>query len=203
MTGRARTPLTSTLGFALLGLLARGERSGYDLTQGLKDPVGYFWFAGHSQIYPELSRLEAAGQVAHTVVEQSDRPDKKVYRLTEHGTEALGAWLAAETEVPRKRDELVLKAYSIWLSNPTAAAQMMRNHAEIHAGHRREFEARLARIRQEAGAAIWQPGSKWFGVHAVLQRGIGYEREYYDWCEWMAGCLEQAHGGDTVRINDS
>jgi hypothetical protein len=126
-----------------------------------------------------------------------------MYRLTERGTEALSAWLAAETEVPRKRDELVLKAYSIWLSDPAAAAQMMRSHAEIHAGHRREFEARLARIQQEAGAAIWQPGSKWFGVHAVLQRGIGYEREYHDWCEWMAGCLEQAHGGGSVRINDS
>ena len=201
MKERARTYSTSTLGFALLGLLARGDRSGYDLTQGLKDPVGYFWFAGHSQIYPELSRLEAAGLVTHTVIEQSDRPDKKMYRQTTHGTEALSDWLAAETEVPRKRDELVLKAYSIWLADPAAAARMMRQHAQIHAEHRSEFEARLARIQQEAGAAIWQTGSRWFGVHAVLRRGIGYEREYQEWCEWMAHCLEQP-GGVPVRVHE-
>jgi DNA-binding PadR family transcriptional regulator len=201
MAGRTRALSTSTLGFALLGLLARGDRSGYDLTQGLKDPVGYFWFAGHSQIYPELSRLEAAGLVAHMVVEQSDRPDKKLYRLTEQGTEALSAWLAAETEVPRKRDELVLKAYSIWRSDPATAVRMMRHHAQIHAEHRSEFEARLARIQVEAGASFWDPGSRWFSVHAVLQRGIGYEREYQEWCEWVVRCLEHPEG-EPVGIHD-
>lgn len=189
MTGVLRAP-TSTLGFALLGLLARGERSGYDLTQGLKDPVGYFWFARHSQVYPELARLEASGLVQHTLVEQAGRPDKKVYRLTPEGRAALTAWLATDTEVPRKRDELVLKAYSIWLSEPAAAARMMRRHAQVHAAHLAEFETRLASLEREAGAALWQPDSKWFGGHAALRRGIGYEREYRDWCEWMAGCLE-------------
>lgn len=191
---RPAVPTTSTLGYALLGLLARSEGSGYDLTQGLRDPVGFFWSAGHSQIYPELGRLEGAGLVAHTVVEQSDRPDKKVYRLTDAGQAALRTWLAADTEVPRKRDELVLKAYSVWHTDPAAAARMMRRHAAIHAAHRAEFEARLECVRHEAGSALWQLDSKWFGIHAVLQRGIGYEREYETWCEWLADCLEGRGG---------
>ena len=180
----------STLGYALLGLLARGAQSGYDLTQGLKTPVGYFWSAGHSQIYPELARLEAGELIHHHVVEQTERPDKKVYALTPEGSAALTHWLESPTAVPRKRDELVLKAYSLWRSNPAAAAQMMREHAAVHAAHLAEFETRLAALTQVAGSAIWQLDSKWFGVHAVLRRGIGYEREYRDWCEWMAGCLE-------------
>ncbi|MGY2894918.1 PadR family transcriptional regulator [Deinococcus sp. UYEF24] len=190
MTAPSKTSLPNTLGFALLGLLARGEQSGYDLTQGLKDPVGYFWFAGHSQIYPELGRLEASGLIRHHVVTQTDRPDKKVYALTPQGSAALTDWLHAPTAVPRKRDELVLKAYSLWRSDPAAAARMMREHAAAHAAHLNEFETRLAHLTSEAGPALWQPDSKWFGVHAVLRRGIGYEREYRDWCEWMAVCLE-------------
>ena len=59
----------SNLGCALLGLLARSPPTGYDLAKRMERPVGYFWTANHSQIYPELSRLEEAGLVDHTVIE--------------------------------------------------------------------------------------------------------------------------------------
>lgn len=190
-----RTSKPSTLGYALLGLLARGGRSGYDLAQGLKDPVGFFWHAQHSQIYPELARLEAAGLVSPTLVEQSGRPDKKIYRQTPAGRKALRAWLEAPVDVPRPRDELVLKAYSIWLADPEAAADTMREHARAHAAHLAEFERRLECIERDAGDEIWRPDSRWFGVHAVLRRGIGFEREYVEWCEWMERVLLRA----TVR----
>ena|SRR5438067_527027 len=75
----------TTIGYALLGLLAREPRSGYELAKELKVPVSFFWYAPHSQIYPELARLEAAGLVTHEKVEQQNRPSKKVYSLTEAG----------------------------------------------------------------------------------------------------------------------
>ena len=65
----------TTLGYAILGLLSREELSGYDLTGRMKGRVGYFWSARHSQIYPELARLEEGGYVTHSVVEQQERPD--------------------------------------------------------------------------------------------------------------------------------
>lgn len=178
-------PRPNTLGYTLLGLLARGDRSGYDLAQGLKDPVGFFWHAQHSQIYPQLARLEAAGLIEHTRVEQSDRPDKKVYRLTETGEAHLQAWLGAPVEVPKHRDELVLKAYSIWLADPSAAAQMMRAHAQVHAERLAEFERRLGWLERHTAGQMDRLDSPWFGVHAVLKRGIGFEREYLEWCRWM------------------
>ena len=183
-------PKPSTLAYALLGLLARGEKSGYDLAQGLKDPVAFFWYAQHSQIYPELARLEASGLVKHTLIEQSERPDKKVYRLTAPGKRALKAWLEAPTDVPKKRDELVLKAYSIWLSDPKAATQLMREHTQAHAQRLADFEARLEHLQAKVGPDIHQLDSPWFGVLAVLKRGIGFEREYLEWCQWMLTCFE-------------
>jgi DNA-binding PadR family transcriptional regulator len=85
--------MPSTLGYALLGLLAREPLSGYDLAQQMKGPVAFFWQAQHSQIYPELARLEKDGLVQFEVVPQYDRPAKKVYAPTEAGRAALRAWV--------------------------------------------------------------------------------------------------------------
>jgi DNA-binding PadR family transcriptional regulator len=189
---KRETPNPSVLGYALMGLLARGRSSGYDLAQGLKDPVSFFWHAQHSQIYPELARLEAAGLVRHTVVAQNERPDKKVYSLTGAGRKSLRAWLEAPVEVPRVRDELVLKVYSIWLTDHGTGLRLMREHAEAHAQRLAEYERRLELLPTKEGD-MYQPGSPLFAVRAVLMRGIGYEREYLEWCRWV---MAQLGGGE-------
>ena len=45
------------------------------------------------QVYPTLDRLQRDGWVEHDVVSQQERPDKKVYALTEEGRSRLRAWL--------------------------------------------------------------------------------------------------------------
>lgn len=182
----------NTLGYALLGLLARKDHSGYDLARGLKDPVAFFWHAQHSQIYPELAKLERSGLVQHTLIEQSERPDKKVFRLTTLGQKHLKTWLETPTEIPKTRDEMVLKAYSIWLSNPKAAIDMLQTHAAVHAAQLKDFETRLEKLQRAHGQEIQQLNSPWFGVLAVLKRGIGFEREYLEWCNWMLGVFKAA-----------
>ena len=180
----------TTLGFAILGLLARESLSGYDVAQRMKSRVGFFWGAGHSQIYPELARLEEGGFVAHSVVEQKERPDKKVYEITASGLEALREWA---TEPPRRKpvkDELTLKAYSVWLTDGEAAARLFRE-----AGH--EYEEQLARyeeirawMEREWAEDIGDPGSPRFASYATLRRGILYERGNAEWCRWLAGAVE-------------
>ena len=56
----------------------------------------------------------------------------------------------------------------------------MREPAEVHAAHLAEFETRLACLKTEAKSVSWQPSSPWFGIYAVLLRGVGCEREYRD-----------------------
>jgi DNA-binding PadR family transcriptional regulator len=184
----------TTLGYALLSVLARRPGSGYDLARELKRPVGYFWQARHSQIYPELARLEARGLVAHHVVEQDDRPDKKVYAVTAAGRAALRAWVTSELDEPPVRDELVLRAYSVWLADPGAAAALFREHARRH-------EAQLARYReievQMLGptAGVLPPvDTPEFAAYATLRRGLGRQREAAAWCRWVADRLEAAAG---------
>src|SRR5215216_2705386 len=168
----------TTLGYAILGLLSREDLSGYDLTRRMAGRVGYFWSAKHSQIYPELARLEDGGYVTHSLVEQRERPDKKVYKITAEGLNALKEWVI-QVPVPRPtRDELTLKTYSVWLADKEEAARLYR-----------EEELR-AWMESEHGQELRSPDSPWFASYASLRRGIGYEKEYAEWCRWVADSLE-------------
>jgi DNA-binding PadR family transcriptional regulator len=181
----------STLGYALLGLLIDQPQTGYALSQNLKNPVSFFWHAQHSQIYPELCKLEQLGLVQFEHIEQSERPDKKIYNITPSGLIACQAWLEQSPDVPKIRDELVLKVFLLRFAKPQAALSMLQQHALAHRQRLEFFVEKLADLEQKEGSAIWKPSSKWFGAHAALRRGIGYQREYLEWCEWVMACLER------------
>lgn len=189
----SRSP--TTLGYALLGLLARESRSGYDLARALKRPIGFFWHAGHSQIYPELARLEEAGLTTHEKIAQDDRPDKKLYAVTEAGRAVLSVWVTAPLEPPSVRDELMLKAYSLWLGDPTAARALFLEHAREHQTRMERFEALCVRIEEAGGADVRRPNSPHFGRYLTVNRGITYEREYAAWCVWVADLLKPIPDG--------
>jgi len=52
--------------WAVLGLPARRELSGYDLKTAIDRTIRHFWAASYGQIYPELRRLEERGWIAGT-----------------------------------------------------------------------------------------------------------------------------------------
>lgn len=183
--------MTSTLGFALLGLLARGPRSGYDIAAQLKEGVGPFWHARHSQIYPELARLEADELVSHERVAQHDRPDKKVFSVLPAGRAALAEWVTSAFDGHQVRDELTLRAYSVWLADPHAAAVVFRGQAQQHLEQLARYEGFRLEMEHTYGPALLRPETPEFATHATLQRGLAYERELATWCGWMADALER------------
>ena len=188
MPGSNKLP---TLSYAVLGMLAHNPKSGYDLLQEFKVPISFFWSAHHSQLYRELGRLEAQDLVTSKVVEQSDRPDKKVYRLTDKGAEVLRAWLHESTEPPKPRDELTLKAYVLWLAEPARALELFQEQANMHRERLARYEGFKSAIEGQWGDEPPLITSPKFAPYAVLQRGLGYEREYLAWCEWMIEQLER------------
>ncbi len=176
----------TTLGYAILGLLSREDLSGYDLTQRMRGRVGYFWSARHSQIYPELARLEDGGFVTHSVVEQRDRPDKKVYEITEAGIEALKDWVTQPPPEKPTRDELTLKAYSVWLADGEVVARVFRAEGLKHEEQLAHYEGIRSWMEDEWREELSSPASPHFASYATLQRGIIHERGYAEWCRWLA-----------------
>lgn len=179
----------------MLGLLAREPLTGYELAGRMRERIGFFWGARHSQIYPELARLEGRGLVTHRVVEQTERPDKKIYTSTEAGLEAVRVW--ATTPAPERptRDEMVLKAYSLWMANPAEAAPLYREEERRHRERLAEYERIREWMERDWKEKLRDPGAPEFASYATLRRGLGYEQEYAAWCGWLADSLERGADG--------
>jgi DNA-binding PadR family transcriptional regulator len=192
MANRRRRPPIIPLAYALLGLLARAPHSGYDLIRLMEEPIGFFWHARRSQIYPELARLEQMGMVSHTLVEQQERPDKKVYSITDAGRSALAQWASEPMAVPPERDEFMLKVYSLWLAEPRRALALIQRYAGDHEQRLARYEAMRAHMEQEASDDLLRLDSPRFASYATLLRGIEYERGYVAWCAWMIGVIAPA-----------
>lgn len=97
-----------SLRHAILGLLARRPSTGYELAQMFDLSLATAWHASHSQIYPELGKLESAGLVE--VVARGPRRSK-TYGLTESGHEELRRWLVDETPDRSQRNEGAVRLF--------------------------------------------------------------------------------------------
>src|SRR2546421_2560446 len=81
----------------ILGMIAVGQRTGYDIKQLVDKTTRHFWAASYGQIYPELRRLEAEGLVRGTP-EPSGGRARTVLEMTDAGEAALREWLCDSDE---------------------------------------------------------------------------------------------------------
>ena len=186
----------TSLGYAILGLLAREPLTGYDIAQKLKLPIGFFWTASHSQIYPELEELERERLVTHKLVRQKRRPDKKIFSLSAAGRQALAEWVIQAVEPPRVRDELLLKTYSSWVVDPDRAATFFRGEETRFRDQVARLEAVEVRLRDLFGVELDTPGSEGFASYATLRAGLAVHGA---WAEWAAGLASSLEAKATKR----
>lgn len=78
----------------MLGLLNYKSMTGYELNKIFRDSLRFFWQAQPSQIYRELNAMEKDGLLSSALKIQEDRPNKKIYSITESGKHELEHWLA-------------------------------------------------------------------------------------------------------------
>lgn len=69
----------------LLSVLMSGPATGYDIKKVLENEVSNIIDVTISNIYPALNELASEGLVSCERVEQENRPNKKVYEITEAG----------------------------------------------------------------------------------------------------------------------
>jgi DNA-binding PadR family transcriptional regulator len=177
----------STLGYALLSLLTRGPATGYDLTRRLREPIGYFWMAQHSQIYPELARLARSGFVAVHEGEGPGPRAKKTYTLTESGRAVLAKWLP-EPPVFQTRSEMVLKAYAANSADPARMAEMYQAIADDAAELLEDWRLELKTMAEQG---CNHPSHPQFGNYAVLKMGLESQRVTHGWATWLAAELRE------------
>lgn len=102
-----------SLKYALLGLLSSEPMNGYSIKALFNEAIDFVWQAELSQIYRELGMLEKEGFVTSSIEQQSDRPNKRMYAITDAGRRDFRGWIATVPEklsMP-KRDELMLRLF--------------------------------------------------------------------------------------------
>jgi PadR family transcriptional regulator, regulatory protein AphA len=78
-----------------LGYLSMRDATGYEIKKDVEDGLfSHFIEASYGSIYPALNQLAADGLVTCREEEQSGKPDKKVYAITEAGLTALRSHLS-------------------------------------------------------------------------------------------------------------
>ncbi len=180
-----------SLKFAILGLLNAMPMTGYDLKhQAFDATVRHFWPADQSQIYRTLSQLADGGLATVTVEAQDDRPDRKVYAITEAGRQALTDWLKSDQTVPTLRDPLLVQ---LFFSQEMARADLLRVVGKQLAVH----QAQLAAYKQiPIPPPETRPDDRWLALqHLTLDFGLALEQAYVGWlqhCQEVIAALPDA-----------
>lgn len=120
-----------SLDYAILGFLNYHPYSGYDLKKALDLSVRHFWSADQSQIYRTLARLMKQGFVGMEKVEQSDRPDRKVYSITPAGRAALRDWLAGPPPLGRSHSGPMVQVFFMGELSDEEILRQFEGYAEI------------------------------------------------------------------------
>ncbi|NBD24576.1 PadR family transcriptional regulator [Paenibacillus glycinis] len=173
----------NTLSYGLLSAISIESCSGYDLIERMK----LFWKADHSQIYPILGKLESQGYVRHESVKQVNKPDKKVYFVTDSGIEVLKKWMAEPTSEPVIRDEFALKMHSISMFDEEQTIALLKERRALYEQRLADLEARNERLRLKREAYGEDDSgipTQFLGPFFLLEREILNAKTELKWCDW-------------------
>jgi DNA-binding PadR family transcriptional regulator len=166
---------------AVLGLLTRRERSGYDLLKAIERSVGFFWTPAKSQLYALLPKLVDRGLLKARRVEQDRRPDKTLYRITRAGRRALREGLEQASPAV-DRNPFELRVFFGEHMRPGAVRAMIEARRDQQQAHL----ARLEQIEREidVDAALYP--------YLTLLAGKENAKAAIRWAEQALELLERA-----------
>ncbi len=162
----------------ILGLLALGDSSGYDISLGFSEGLSYFWVANQSQIYRELNGMERSGWVASYREEQETRPDKRIYTLTAEGRAELIDWLKADgvEQLLVIRSPILMK---LFFAGAVEKADVVKLLTEFQAACAKKLE-RITSIQSESGTYAEENPPYW---RYTTDYCDGYYRFLIDWAQ--------------------
>ena len=173
-----------TLGHVLLGLLVGCERTGYELAHDFDASLANVWAAKHSQIYPELARLEALGLIRKT---STGPRGSQRYAITADGLAEVERWLTETEPADAPRSESMVRVFFLGMIAPEQAIAFL-------AGDRARHQLRLKRYQSIADRVpLNEPETRWSRI--ALEAGMRRETVMVDWASWAIGLVEAEMDG--------
>lgn len=188
--------------YPLLGVLARGPASGYDLGKWL-EADGYFLGrrASMTPIYRALADLLERGWVETSVVARDAGPDAKVHRLTKAGREALVEWASAPF-VPALRPmapDFIVRLNFAGQLGPEFALAAVRTELEFR---RRQRSAEQPPRGKLASDPIPEIDPAWLDRLNFITHARGWQSTslYIGWLETVESELAALVEGNAPRL---
>ena len=181
----------------ILGLISNGDKTGYEIMTVFRDSLSHFWMAQTSQIYRELQRMEKAGWIRQTHVEQTGKPDKNVFSITPTGHDELLRWLREDNLAANFRNPLLMKVFfmgELPADESLALFKAFRD-AAIFPDEGKQVSAKADLYQQ----AIDHP-EKAIYWKFTIEFGRMYEKMQHAWCENCIRELEALAAAQEVHV---
>lgn len=165
-----------------LGVLSQGDRTGYEIKKHFECSFRHFFVAGYGSIYPALADLAKRGLVRAKDVEQTGKPDKKVYTITPEGMTFLRAELQATEPKHRIKSEFLVLMYFGNLLEPERLIEVLDSMIEQWEGVLWQELEEVERAQSQSDAQPLTPGEKFalgYG-RTVLGAALAYSRRHRD-----------------------
>ena len=143
-----------SLRHAVLGLLSLQPSTGYELTQRFDRSLRNAWHASHSQIYPELGKLEAEGLV-EVVAEGARR--SRTWGVTDAGRAELRRWMTETEPVRTQRNETGLRWFLVFLLEPAERHAVLEREWQYISGEQEERRAFTAQLDASGRGGAFRP----------------------------------------------
>ena len=181
---------------AVLAVLLGGEFSGYQLAKVFDTGVANFWYASPQQLYTELTKLEQAGLIDGRLVIQVNRPNKRVYTVTEDGVAELDRFAAADARPAVVRDDLLVKVHAVDPSRARVVVARLEERAVQAAAKAELFDETLRALRGDLDEDTFLATAERIGPYLTCLRGKRFEEENLDWCRRSADLIRARWGAE-------
>lgn len=179
-----------SLAYVILGFLQKQDMTGYDLKTSCFDQcIAHLWPADQAQIYKTLDKLFEQGWINCHVEIQCDRPNRKVYSLTELGKTELVRWLQSPQPLPTVRDTLLVQLFFGAELPNEAIASLLEQQLAAHYEKISDYQAiKLVSVDHELAAREQI-------IHQLLWELIIHrEQVYIDWLKSAIATLTENIG---------
>lgn len=100
-----------SLKYTILGFLRNNPKTGYDLQKWIEKTISHFWPSTQSQIYRTLNEMSQESLIVSEIEYQHEKPNKKVYSITDKGIEELTQWLSEPHNAQSHRNQLLVQLF--------------------------------------------------------------------------------------------
>ena len=176
-----------SLRHALLGLLADGPASGYDLMKVFDRSLAFVWPATQSQLYGELNRLADDDLI---VVSHQGPRGRKDYTITDQGRAELERWITDVEPDRVRRNDAMLRVFFLGTVGPDQAKAYLEREAAVH----ESLEQLLETIARDTD---WDTSDFNRYGHLVIESGQRYAHAQAEWARWAVTQVDELDTDET------